>query len=212
MKHTIDFPPARRGCASTLPGARAQTGIILIAALAVLLMLTLLSVGMFRSFGLEERITGNSREKQHAFYAAQSALQNAEYWLLGGNAGTPVTCSLTAPSNTPVVCDPTQLPSNFQQTLATTAWNCSFGTTFIPLSQGANGTAQATASTSCNGTTTTGTYYADPQYFITRIGPDPSGTGTLYQITALGFGGNANSQAVVQSVFSVGTTTTTVSR
>jgi len=54
----------------------------------VLLMLTSTRVAMFRSFGLQERIAGNTREKQHAFQAAQSALQFGEWWLIQGNANT----------------------------------------------------------------------------------------------------------------------------
>jgi len=55
-------------------------------------------VSMFRSLGLEERITGNTREKQHAFFAAQSALQSAENWLSSGNAGQGTACSMTSPT------------------------------------------------------------------------------------------------------------------
>jgi len=179
----------------------AQRGIVLIAALAVLLMLTLLSVGMFRSFGLEERITGNTREKQHAFYAAQSALQNAESWLSSGNSGNGVPCTLST-SATPVICTTNSAPS--QQYLATTVWNTSFGTTYVPPTVSVNGTATAQM--------TSTQYYANPQYAITALGADPSGTGTLFQVTSQGFGGNANAVAVVQSVYSVTSGTSVVSR
>jgi len=49
---------------------------------------------MFRGFGLEERITGNAREKQHAFYAAQTALQYAEQQLLSPTWASPWTAFL----------------------------------------------------------------------------------------------------------------------
>jgi len=164
-----------------------QSGVVLIVALAMLLMLTLLSVGMFRSLGLEERITGNTREKQHAFYAAQSALLYAENWLNQGNAGLPASCA--GVSATPVVCNATSTPS--QTTLATTAWNSTFGTSYVP----PTAVAQNTISQ----------YYATPQFGITYLGPDPAKPGAyLYQVTSQGYGANPNAVAVVQSVWSVG--------
>jgi len=180
---------------------RRTHGFVLIAALAMLLMLTLLSLGMFRSLGLEERIAGNTREKADAFYAAQSALQNAEAWLSAGNAGEATACSATSPSPTPQICSvPTTLP---QQTLATTLWNTTYGTTFVPPVVVINGNVQAQM--------TAAQYYANPQYSITLLGKDPSNANAnLYQITAQGFGGTQNSVAVVQSVYSVGTGTTCV--
>jgi type IV pilus assembly protein PilX len=204
---------ARSPHASWTPvGASAPRGFALIASLAVLLMLTLLSLGMFRSFGLEERITGNTREKQHAFFAAQSALQSAEGWLLSnaiqGTSGNPGTaCSTTTPSPNPQICN----TAPAQQTLATTAWNCSFGTPYSLQNLPAvtiNGSSipQLTPQTGCSGgTLSTGTVYMDPQYTISYLGPDHANPGSfLYQVTSLGYGGNQNSVAVVQSVYSVG--------
>lgn len=188
-------PPAR---------ASSQRGFILIAALAVLLMLTMLSVSMFHSLGLEERITGNTREKQHAFFAAQSALQSAEYWLQS-NAGTGTACSMTSPTPSAQICTLATTPS--AQSLATTLWNCSFGSTYVPPSITVNGTLtqQLIPETNCAGTTSQGTVYMDPQFAITYLGADPASTGAyLYQVTSLGYGGNQNAVAVVQSVFSVG--------
>lgn len=165
----------------------AQRGVVLIVALAMLLMLTLLSVGMFRNLGLEERITGNTREKQHAFYAAQSALLYAENWLNQGNAGLPASCA--GVSATPVVCNTTSTPP--QATLATTAWNTTFGTSYVPPTAVSQNTIAQ--------------YYAAPQFGITYLGPDPAKPGAyLYQVTSQGFGTNSNAVAVVQSVWSVG--------
>jgi len=181
---------------------RQPRGFVLIAALALLLMLTLLSVGMFRSLGLEERIAGNTREKADAFYAAQSALQNAEAWLTAGNAGQGTGCSLVSPTNTPQICTVATTPS--QQTLAGTLWNAIYGTTFVPPVVTIDGVPQAQM--------TAAQYYADPQYAITYLGPDPANANSnLYQVTAQGFGGTQNSVAVVQSIYSVGNGTTCAS-
>jgi type IV pilus assembly protein PilX len=185
-----------------VPRPGREHGFILIAALAVLLMLTLLSIGMFRSFGLEERITGNSREKQHAVSAAQSALQYAETWLSAGSAGQGTMCSMTSPSPTTQVCtQPSTLP---QQKLATDPWATYFGTTYVAPNLTVNSVPQPQLVSS--------QYYQSPQYAITYLGADPSTPGSfLYQVTAQGFGGNANAVAVVQSVYSVGSGSTCVS-
>lgn len=190
-------------------GFRARDrGIVLIAALAVLLMLTLLSIGMFRSLGLGERITGNTREKAHAFAAAQSAMQRAESWLAGGNATAAASCNGT--SSVPEVC----AGAVTQQTFYTAPWN--FGTTFVPPSVTVNGTTSAEVTTVAGsaGTLpqTQATYlYADPQYYITVLGPDPGNVNaTLYQVTALGYGGSPSAIAVVQSVYSVSATSSPI--
>jgi len=40
-----------------------QTGMVLVTSLLLLIVVTLLAVGMFRSFGLDEKIAGNVRER-----------------------------------------------------------------------------------------------------------------------------------------------------
>lgn len=180
--------PARR---STCPAPRAQRGVVLIIAMALLLMLTLLSVGMFRGLGLEERITGNTREKQRAFYFAQSTLQYAENWLTqSGNATFGTACSTTAQSATPVVCN--QASALSETALATTEWNGSFGTPYTP-------------PTALSALTTYSAPTSNPQFAIVYLGNDPNTSGNyLYQVTALAYGASSNSVAVVQSVYSVG--------
>ncbi|MGH8322405.1 MAG: PilX N-terminal domain-containing pilus assembly protein, partial [Steroidobacteraceae bacterium] len=73
-----------------------QRGMTLIAALLLLVVITILGVGMFHSFGIQERIAGNTREKQRGLHAAESAQAQAELWLTGNrgaNATTGITCS-----------------------------------------------------------------------------------------------------------------------
>ena len=106
-------------------------------ALMILLMLTPLGVAMFRSFGLQERIAGNTREKQHAFQAAQSALQFGEWWLTQNNATTGVACSGALAT--------TQVCSNAatMATLTTAPWM--IGSTYVPIN--VNGSSPMTIST-----------------------------------------------------------------
>ena len=77
----IDNLPGVAGFAGarvTSPAARRQHGMALISGLLVLVVVTILAVSMFRSFGMQARIAGNTREKQRALHAAESAQEYAE--------------------------------------------------------------------------------------------------------------------------------------
>jgi len=65
-------------CAAS-PGL--ERGIALVTSLLLLLIITILALSMFRSFGSLEKIAGNLREKDRALHAAESAQQYAEWWL-----------------------------------------------------------------------------------------------------------------------------------
>ena len=61
--------------------------------------LTMLAVSMFRSYGVEERIAGNTRDKQRARSAAISAQQFAETFLSTTTGSlTPTACAGIVPS------------------------------------------------------------------------------------------------------------------
>ena len=74
-----------------------QKGMALVSALLLLVVTTVLALAMFRSFGVLEHIAGNTREKQRAFHAAESARTYAEAWLSGA-AGSRI---ITRPRATP---------------------------------------------------------------------------------------------------------------
>lgn len=162
-----------------------QCGMILVTALLMLIVVTLLAVSMFRSFGLDEKIAGNTREKQRALNAAETAEQAAEYWLANGNGSPGVSCSGPA-SNVSQVC------SNALTSATTLPWGV--GTTYAPTAM--------TFSTSGG----QGTYYQTPAYYIQYLGISPNGT--LYQIDAVGYGGSPDTAAVVESTYAISTTTT----
>src|SRR5271170_135399 len=71
-----------------------QRGVVLVSSLLLLLVVTIMALSMFRSFGMQEKIAGNMREKQRALQAAESAQIYAEQWLIT-NAATsaPVVCA-----------------------------------------------------------------------------------------------------------------------
>jgi type IV pilus assembly protein PilX len=60
----------------------AQRGMVLISSLLLLIVVTIIALSMFRSFGMQEKIAGNMREKQRAFQGAVSAQEFAENWLI----------------------------------------------------------------------------------------------------------------------------------
>ncbi len=149
---------------------------------------------MFRSFGIEQQIAGNVREKERAFNAAVSAQQYGEWWLLNGTVPASATCTAIVNSTTGQVCSNT---INF----ASAPW--SIGIRYLPFSQ---------TQTTTYGTGTPpsqGTYYMAPLYYITDLGPatDPQTgkSGELYQVDAEGYGGTSNAVAEVESTYLVST-------
>jgi type IV pilus assembly protein PilX len=160
---------------------------VLVTALLLLIVVTLLAVGMFRSFGIDERIAGNVREKQRALAAAQTAEQQAEFWLTSGaNATTGVSCTTTQTLATATVC------SNLLTTPTNVPWN-NLGVTYKP------------ANMTVTSTPAAGTYYYSPSFYVAYLGPTPNGLGKVYQIDAAGFGTAPDSVAVVESTFAVQT-------
>lgn len=162
---------------------RRARGMVLITSLLLLIVVTILALAMFHSFGLDEQIAGNMRDKQLALHAAESAEQYAEWWLSNGNAPTPVTCTGVVSYTIGQVC--TNLPTN----VTSTPWSA--GVSYTPNNLGlTNGTTMSQA----------------PQFYITYLGTPSLATGltgTLYQIDAVGYGGSANTTAVVESTYLV---------
>lgn len=55
-----------------------QQGVVLIVSLMLLVVITLLGISGMRNTTLDERMAGNMRDLQLAFYSAESALREAE--------------------------------------------------------------------------------------------------------------------------------------
>lgn len=73
--------------------ALAQRGMALITSLLLLVVMTILALSMFRSYGMQEKIAGNVREKQRALNAAVSAQQYAEWALTNGTPPVTAACA-----------------------------------------------------------------------------------------------------------------------
>jgi type IV pilus assembly protein PilX len=171
-----------------------QHGMALISSLLLLVVVTILALSMFRSFGVEEKIAGNVREKQRALHSAESAQEYAEWWLTQpGNVVPATTCTalLSANLNEGQICDAPLVNLNNHQALATVPWP-TIGVTINPNND-----------LSVSQIASTGSYYSTPQFYIYDAGPSLAGLGEVYQIDALGYGATANAVAVVESMFAV---------
>jgi len=175
--------------------ASGQRGMVLVTSILLLAVVTILALGMFRGFGVQEQIAGNLREKQRALHAAQSAQQYAEWWL-----------SSTANSaSAEVVCD-SVLNANLNQ--GQICSNKLTSVTSPPLQvNGVNAGVSINPGNGMSVTTTSArdTYYAVPRFYIAHIGLSADAQGQVYQIDAVGYGGSPSAVAVVESMFVVKT-------
>ena len=171
-----------------------ERGMALMSALLLLLVTTILGIAMFRSFGILERVAGNTREKQRALHAAESAQTYAEWWLSGNqglNATTGQACA--GALATAVIC------SNPITNVTTLPWATAVTYTPPGLPTGNMGTV--------------GNYVSAPSFYITYLGNSysstPPGTQTYsYQVDAVGYAGSTSSPAVTESTYTVGITYT----
>lgn len=184
-----------------------QRGMALISALLLLIVVTILAVSMFRSYGTQEKIAGNVREKQRALNAAISAQQYAEWFMASGSAPPSGQCIGVVPSTTGQVCTNALNTAgpNGAADYTIVPWN--IGVTYMPFTTNDGNNVMTTVSQT---PTTTGTgiqqqtsYYDWPAFYITDLGPGAGGE--LYQIDALGYGGTPNAVAVVESTFLIQT-------
>jgi type IV pilus assembly protein PilX len=189
---TRSLPRLRR------PGRPAERGFILVIGLLFMLVLLLLSASMFRSFTMQETMAGNTRDKVRSFEAAQSALQYGESWIASNPGGTPATCggTLSALSVCSNALSTPQSPSS---------WSGSY--TYVR--------SDMTSGSSANGLTSDGSdimYQQRPGLYISYIGLTADGKGQLYQVTAAGYGGSADTTSVVQSTYKLQSATRDLSQ
>jgi type IV pilus assembly protein PilX len=162
-----------------------QRGMVLITALLMLVVVTMLAIALFRSFGIDERIAGNMREKARALQAAETAEEYAEAWVAGGFATTPVACA----AGTPVAYAVGQICTTATGLAnpATLPWPT--GVLYNPLTMPSD-------------------LAQPPVYYITSLGPPGGGvqtpqSGIVYQIDAVGYGDSPNATAVVEATYLV---------
>ncbi|MEP7246487.1 MAG: PilX N-terminal domain-containing pilus assembly protein [Gammaproteobacteria bacterium] len=175
-----------------------QRGIALVTSMLLLAVVTILALAMFRSFGGQEKIASNMREKQRAFHAAESAQQYGEWWLAQGSnaAGGGIACNdlLSADLKQGQIC--TNLLDSVTNPPLLLGGK-KVGVTYTPAldSTGVKMDVKATAGRD--------TYFDTPRFYITALGAAADGSGDVFQIDAVGYGANPTSVAVVESTFRV---------
>lgn len=176
--------------------AATQRGVALVTSLLLLLIITILAVSMFRSFGTQEKIAGNLREKERALHAASSAQQYAEWWLLQNNntAAGAVQCaaSLVATPTVGQICNQTILQQLGAATLTTVPWPIQV--TYTPQNMILVGQPLVAGNPP---------YFNTPAFWITDVGVAADAAGEAYQIDAYGYGSAASTVAVVESTYEV---------
>jgi type IV pilus assembly protein PilX len=175
-----------------------QQGVALITSLIIMLLITIVALSVFRNNNLIEKMTGNTREKQRSFQAAQAALQFGEWWLTQQSAATLIpgtVCSTTATFSAMQVC--TVAAGSTAASIATLQTYNKFKPYGMTVATG-------------GGTATNGdvNYYKYPGIYIANIGTYNGTTQVLFQITAIGYGGGngaTGAESIVQSQYVLGT-------
>ena len=187
---------------------RAQHGVALITSLLLLIIITLLALSMFRSFGTQEKIAGNLREKDRALHAAESAQQYGEWWLLQGNNSAIGSVPCTAPLLNGNLNLQGQICSNWLErdlliNPANVPWTIAgpgggaVGVTYQPQGMVVDPTGVAV------GASGDPAYFGVPTFYIADLGLAADGQGEAYRVDAFGYGSNQTTVAVVESTFEV---------
>jgi type IV pilus assembly protein PilX len=190
-----------------------QFGIVLVSSLLLLLVVTIMALSMFRSFGIQEKIAGNVREKQRAIQAAVSTEQYAEWWL-SNKSNAPVAVSNYAAASVDVscvalvsanaglgqICNNTLASNGI--TVTTVPWTTAgvggapIGVSYVPTDVSATGALCGAGFLSPD------VYYDLPRFYIADMG-SYGRSGELYQVDAYSYGLSASAVSVVESTVAV---------
>jgi type IV pilus assembly protein PilX len=170
--------------ADTLTSSTAERGVALVTALVFLLLLTLIGISSMGTTSLEEKMSNNSRDRNLAFQAAETALFTAETW---------ISSLASQPSPWP------DIPSGLYDPVGsgTQHWNNSATwTTSSHISH-------PCTPTGCTSGTTLSGIATQPKYIIEKLGPvDSSAPNTIaYRITARGTGSTNAAVVMLQSTY-----------
>jgi len=171
---------------------------VLVASLLLLLVVTIIGIAVFRSFALQEKIAGNTRDKQRALHAAVSVQKYAEFWLANTSAA-PFGVVNGIPTSADVVCTTTggTTPQICSNTLASLGINV----TGVPWTAGVAYTpAGMNVTGSIVNASVADVYFRQPRFYITDLGTYAGrGHAEVYKVDAYSSGLSANTAAVVES-------------
>jgi type IV pilus assembly protein PilX len=171
-----------------------QRGYVMVLSMLILLIITVMSISMAKSFFLEEGMAGNLREKSRAFSAAQAALNYGE-WYVANHQGYGVACATPGQLTNATICSssyPVSFNADASNITGTLNSALPFATYFL-----------APTSAYLNLSTTGGkdTFYATPGLYIEFLGLDTTNSDYIYRIDAYGYGGSQSTVSIVQSTF-----------
>jgi type IV pilus assembly protein PilX len=177
---------------------RHQRGSVLITGLIFLVILTLLGITAARMAGLEERMSGNMRDRSLAMQAAEMALRDAERDIRGAVAGSTRSPAISGITNFVSACtnglcyNGPNGDANGVDWKVTPIWTLVNWSAAPSVVYGAN-----TPATNIAG------LWAQPRYIIEGIRRTPPGGGLVfyYRITARAQGANPNTVVWLQEVF-----------
>lgn len=192
MRHTA-FRRAR-------PGARREQGFILVTGLLFLVVMTLIGLALFRSTGLLDRLTANTRDKQRSFEAAEAAVEYGVWWLQQPSGGTVGSCATNSSATVATLKVCTEALSTSLTSVAVVDGSGSWTTkafAYTPPNM-------SVTSSTVGGMNSAGTdvlYWKSPGLYPESLGLSADGKTQYYQITAYGYGGDNNTVTVVRGTF-----------
>lgn len=176
------------------PDAR-QRGVALVAALLLLIVITILGIATFRSHSFQQHIAGNTRDKSTAFQSSMDAQRHAEWYLTSNNG-----LNATAGSSCSGTMTTDQICSNvIQSDVQDVPWP-----SYVKYTP------------SYPATVTVGLPSQNPAFYISYLGNTGGSQGyqghgityNIYQIDAAGYGTSPGAVAVVESTYAVQVTRT----
>jgi type IV pilus assembly protein PilX len=182
---------------------RREQGFILVTGLLFLVVMTLVGLALFRSTGLLDRLTTNTRDKQRSFEAAEAAVEYGVWWLQQPGGGTVASCASNSGATV------TSAPTSFW--VCKEALSTSLSTVAV-VDGSSSWTNQAFSYNPPNMTVASGggmsssnaidiNYYKAPGLYLESLGLSADAKTQYYQITAYGYGGDSNTVTVVRGTF-----------
>ena len=169
-----------------------QNGFVLFVTLVLLLIMTMLGLYMFKGFIIDEKLSGNHREKNRSLDVAQAALNAAQVWMSGsgntytGNWKTGIACA-------GVLASPTVCSAALTGVTEPSTWSAYYSYSTLPSSV-----------MRLNSSGGVGTYISAPLYHIKYLGTNGTNPpSAMYQVTAASKGGNDTATTVLQAVYVV---------
>jgi Tfp pilus assembly protein PilX len=130
--------------------------------------------------------------------AAETAEEYAEWWLANGYAGssTGTVCTGVVSATVGQLCSNSPATAAGVPDVASIPMPWQVGVTYVaPASMPINPTDGLSFAQN--------SYYYNPTFYITYLGPSPNGLGTVYQIDAAGYAGSPDTAAVVEATYLV---------